>query len=161
MIGDINPTTGEMLNPVEHKEFVYKDTFNGSQEDGNTVDHYSEMDDSPKVSFQDVGKETLNFSYMDTGVDKLVLFLGGTVTTVDGRQTWTKPTGVPNVQKYVKITTLEGVDIEYPRVQFSTKRNFEFRKQGLLLLEVTMTVLSPNLPSGTPLAAVIVKEPAA
>ena len=78
-MGDIDGTTGLQTSPIDLKETVYKDTFNVTEEEGTSVEHYSEMDSTPKVSFQDIGKETLTFQMMDTGTDKLVQFLGGSV----------------------------------------------------------------------------------
>jgi len=159
-MGDIDGTTGLQTSPVDLKETVYKDTFNVTEEEGSSVDHYSEMDSTPKISFQDIGKETITFQMMDTDVDKLVLFLGGTKTVVGGRDTWNKPSGAVSIEKYIKVTTLDGTDLEYPRVQVSARKNFQLRKQGIWLLDVTMTVLTPLLPSGTPLSPVIVTDPA-
>lgn len=160
LVGDIDPTTGLAINPVETKEDVYRDTFNVAEEEGSTTDHYSEMDSTPKVSFTEVGKETITLQLMDTSVQKLAAFLGGSVTVEGGRDTWKKPSGQATVEKHIKVVTMDGTTLEYPRVKVTARKNFQLRRNGLWLLDVTMTVLSPTLPVGSPLAAVIVSDPA-
>lgn len=160
LVGDINATTGLLENGVEMKEAVYRDTFDVTEEEGTTTDHYSEMDSTPKVSFTEVGKETITLQLMDTDVDQLVRFLGGTKTVVGGRDTWNKPAGAVNVEKYIKVITMDGTDLEYPRVKITARKNFQLRRNGLWLLDLTMTVLTPLLPAGSPLPAVIVTDPA-
>ena len=145
LIGDINPVDGTMLNPVEFVEHVYKDTFNVTEEEGQTVDHYSEMDTTPKVSFTDVGKENIVFQCMDTAVAQLARFFGGSVVDVGGRDQWDKPATLVSVEKSVKAVTSDGTDLEYFRVKVTPRKNFQLRRNGIWLLDITMTPLVPIL----------------
>lgn len=145
LVGDITPVTGAILNPVEIKEAVYRDTFNMTEEEGTTTDHYSEMDTTPKVSFTEVGKETITLQLMETQAAMLERFLGGTVTTLEGQSTWHKPQGAPSIEKFIKITTVDGTLIQIPRAKVTGRKNLQFRRNGIWLIDVTITPLSPLL----------------
>lgn len=159
LVADIDPTTGLGINPVETKEAVYRDTFNVAEEEGTTTDHYSEMDSTPKVSFTEIGKETITLQLMETDTATLANYLGGSVVVEGGKNTWEKPSGQATVEKHLTVVTEDGVTLTYPRVKVTARKNFQLRRNGLWLLDVTMTVLSPMLPTGAPLAAVIVADP--
>lgn len=156
-IADIDGATFLGINPVEVKEAVYRDSFNMTEEEGTTTDHYSEMDTTPKVSFTEVGKETLTFQVMETQVDYLVMFLGGAKTTVGGRDRWSKPTVATDNEKFVTITTLDGTTIQIPRCKITGRKNLQFRRNGIWLIDITMTPLTPK---GGTLAAVVIDDPA-
>lgn len=156
-VGDINATTGAMENAIDIKEAVYRDSFNMTEEEGTTTDHYSEMDTTPKISFTEVGKETLTLQIMETQATMLQRFLGGTVTTLDGSSAWSKPTGAPSIEKFLDITTSDGTRIRIPRAKVTGRKNMQFRRNGIWLIDVTITPLSPLL--GT-LAAMVINDPA-
>lgn len=157
-IADIDPGTFLGINPVDVKELVYRDSFNMTEEEGTTTDHYSEMDTTPKVSFTEVGKETITFQAMETQVDMLVLFLGGTKTTVASRDRWSKPTTATDIEKFVTITTNDGTTIQIPRCKITGRKNLQLRRNGIWLIDVTMTPLTPK---GGTLAAIVIDDPAA
>ncbi len=156
LFGDINPTTGLQLNPVELKEAIYRDSFNMTEEEGTTTDHYSEMDTTPKVSFTEVGKETLTLQIMESQAVMLQRFLGGTVATLDGSSAWSKPSGASNIEKFLDITTVDGTRIRIPRAKVTGRKNMQFRRNGIWLIDVTITPLTPLL--GT-LAAMVINDP--
>lgn len=161
LVADIDPVTGMGINPIETKEAVYRDTFNVAEEEGTTTDHYSEMDSTPKVSFTEVGKETITLQLMETDTATLANYLGGNVVVEGGRNVWRKPSGQATVEKHITVETEDGVTLVYPRVKVTARKNFQLRRNGLWLLDVTMTVLAPLLPVSSPLAAVIVSDPVA
>jgi hypothetical protein len=155
-VGDIDPVTGLMVSPLEIKEMVYRDTFNMTEEEGTTTDHYSEMDTTPKVSFTEVGKETLTLQLMETQAEVLQKFLGGTVTTLDGSSAWSKPSGATSIEKFIDIETEDGTRVRIPRAKVTGRKNMQFRRNGIWLIDVTITPLSPLL--GT-LAAIVINDP--
>ncbi len=154
-LSDIDPGTFLGINAIDVKEAVYRDTFNSTEEEGTTTDHYSEMDTTPKVSFTEVGKETYTFQIMETQVDMLVLFLGGAKTVVATRDRWSKPNTATNIEKFVNITTNDGVDIIIPRAKITGRKNLQFRRNGIWLIDVTLTPLTPK---GGTLAAVVIDD---
>ncbi len=156
LFGDIDQTTGLQINPVELKEAIYRDSFNMTEEEGTTTDHYSEMDTTPKVSFTEVGKETLTLQIMESQATMLERFLGGTVATLDGSSAWSKPSGASNIEKFLDITTVDGTRIRIPRAKVTGRKNMQFRRNGIWLIDVTITPLTPIL--GT-LAAMVINDP--
>jgi hypothetical protein len=157
LIGDIDPATGLQINPTEIKESVYRDTFNWVEQEGATTDHYSEMDSTPKISFTEAGKETITLQIMETQADLLVKFLGGTVTVVDLKNVWHKPTSAPAIEMFIDITTEDGTNIKIPRARVSGRKNFQFRRNNIWLVDVTITPMTPLL--GT-LDAIEITDPA-
>jgi len=157
-VANIDPGTFLGVNPVDVKEMVYRDSFNMTEEEGATIDHYSEMDNTPKVSFTEVGKEIITLQLMETQVDNLVLFLGGTKTVVATRDRWSKPTTATDIEKFISITTNDGTTIQIPRAKVTARKNLQFRRNGIWLIDVTLTPLTPK---GGTLAAMVIDDPAA
>jgi len=157
-VANIDPGTFLGVDPVDVKEMVYRDSFNMTEEEGATIDHYSEMDNTPKVSFTEVGKETITLQLMETQVDNLVLFLGGTKTVVATRDRWSKPTTATDIEKFISITTNDGTTIQIPRAKLTARKNLQFRRNGIWLIDVTLTPLTPK---GGTLAAMVIDDPAA
>ena len=157
-VANIDPGTFLGVNPVDVKEMVYRDSFNMTEEEGATIDHYSEMDNTPKVSFTEVGKEIITLQLMETQVDNLVLFLGGTKTVVATRDRWSKPTTATDIEKFISITTNDGTTIQIPRAKLTARKNLQFRRNGIWLIDVTLTPLTPK---GGTLAAMVIDDPAA
>lgn len=154
--GDINQTTGAMENEVELIEAVYRDSLNTTEEEGTATEHYSEMDSTPKVSFQEVGKETITVQIMETQAAMLQRFLGGTVTTLDGSDAWSKPSVSTDIEKFIDITTLDGTRIRYPRAKVTGRKNFQMARNKIWLIDVTIVPLTPLLGS---LASVVINDP--
>jgi len=157
-VANIDPGTFLGVDPVDVKEMVYRDSFNMTEEEGATIDHYSEMDNTPKVSFTEVGKEIITLQLMETQVDNLVLFLGGTKTVVATRDRWSKPTTATDIEKFISITTNDGTTIQIPRAKLTARKNLQFRRNGIWLIDVTLTPLTPK---GGTLAAMVIDDPAA
>lgn len=157
-VANIDPGTFLGVDPVDVKEMVYRDSFNMTEEEGTTIDHYSEMDSTPKVSFTEVGKEIITLQLMETQVDNLVLFLGGTKTVVATRDRWSKPTTATDIEKFISITTNDGTTIQIPRAKLTARKNLQFRRNGIWLIDVTLTPLTPK---GGTLAAMVIDDPAA
>ena len=157
-VANIDPGTFLGVDPVDVKEMVYRDSFNMTEEEGTTIDHYSEMDNTPKVSFTEVGKEIITLQLMETQVDNLVLFLGGTKTVVATRDRWSKPTTATDIEKFISITTNDGTTIQIPRAKLTARKNLQFRRNGIWLIDVTLTPLTPK---GGTLAAMVIDDPAA
>ncbi len=155
----IDPATGLAASgtEVDLTEDILRDTFDFNEEDGTDTEIYSEMDNTPKLSFSEPGKETLTFGQMDTSVEKLALFLGGSVVTGGGgEKTWSKPANAGTIEKRLEIVTLDGYKIIVPRAKVKGLKNFSFRRNGIWTLDLTFTVLTP----GFSLAAIDIIEPA-
>ena len=152
---DINQTTGLAENPVEIFDELYRDSLSVTEEEGTSTPHYSEMNSTPKVEFQEVGKETITIQVMDTSAAMLERFLGGTVSTLDGSDAWSKPVGATNIEKFIDITTVDGKRIRYPRAKVTGRKNFQLSRNKIWVIDVTIVPLTPLLGS---LAAVVIND---
>ena len=138
---------GGMGESLEVLGYTYKDTCTMTQEDPETTDHYAEEVDDPVVSISRGGKTNFNFSIMNPSVSVLADLLGGTGPEGDGSSTldkWEAPDKVSVVEKSVRITPEQGLQFEIPRMKLVSKINATFSKSGILLIEVSGTVLQPN-----------------
>lgn len=149
IVADIDPATGLALagTEVELEPNIYRDTFDITEEEGTTTDHYAEMIPDPKISFKEPGKDVGTFQIMDTQADMLVLFLGGTVTEDAGppaRKTWSKSKTAVNIEKFMKLTTPDNTEIIMPRCQMSGRKVFQIRRNQIWVIEVTVTPLAPK-----------------
>lgn len=157
IVDNINPADGSALGDLalDITDQIYRDTFDMTEEDGTATEHYSEMDNTPFLAFEEPGKETLSFELTDTNVDNLALFLGGSVVTALGRKTWSKPANQGVNEKHIKITTVDGTNITIPRAKVVAKKNFTFRRNEPWRVTVTLTPLTPEFPG---LAAMDIDE---
>ncbi|NJB36389.1 hypothetical protein [Croceivirga sp. JEA036] len=143
---DINATTGlaEAGTELDLTQDVLRDTFDFNEEDGTDTEIYSEMNNTPVVSFSEPGKETLSFGQMDCSVDKLAAFAGGTVTdNGDGTKTWAKPDNQAGIYKRMEITTTDGAVMVVARAKVKALKNLQFRRNNIWTLDLTFTVVAP------------------
>lgn len=78
---------------------MFRDTFNLTTGDGNRTDQFAEMSVNPDVSFLEQGTTTGLFSLMNTSAARKQLLMGGTVTTVDLKETWSQPNNKIAIEK--------------------------------------------------------------
>ncbi|MEZ7494509.1 hypothetical protein QO206_03365 [Leeuwenhoekiella aequorea] len=146
-IEDINEADGLGAGePIELKDDVYRDTFNIVEADGTTTDIYNEMDVDPVLSFSEQGKISATVQIMDTRVETLALLLGGEVITVAGTsKTWSRPTVNLNLEKRVEFVTLDGYKMIIARGRIMGKINHQVRRNGIALVDITITALKPSV----------------
>jgi len=158
VIADIDPANGGALagSEVDIFDDIFRDTFDMTEEEGTETNLYAEMNNTPKVAFREPGAETLSFEYMDTSPDRLKLFLGGEVNTVGQEKIWSKPANQGIIYKHVTITLLDGTIMVIPRAKVVGAKNFQFRRNNIWTLDVSLTPLTPEFPA---LAPMDIKEP--
>lgn len=159
-LSDIDPATklAKAGTEKELKEDVYRDSFDIVEEEGATTDHFSEMDPDPKISFSETGKTNITLQIMDTSVDTLALLKGGSVVVdVNQNRVWSKPKESVQKEKYVELETQDGYKIVVPRGKVVARYNNQVRRNGIALLDLTITPLTPELED---LAAMDIIEPA-
>jgi hypothetical protein len=142
-VGDI-AADGGMGTTLAALGLTYQDTCKLQQGDPETEDFYAEEVDDPVFSVSRAGKTTFTFSIMNPELTTLQSMLGGTVTGTGDSAKWSAPDTIPAIEKSVKITPQQGLAFEVPRMKIVAKINGEFSKKGLLLIEVTGTVLQPT-----------------
>lgn len=119
---------------------TYEDTCKMSQEDPETTEFYAEEEDDPVESIDKAGKITFTFSIMNPDLTTLNRLFGGEVAT----DIWSYPDTVSTVEESVIILPKKGLKFQIPRMKLTAKINGEFSKKGLLLIEVTGTVMKPK-----------------
>ncbi|WP_425628872.1 hypothetical protein [Cellulophaga lytica] len=160
IVDNIDPANGNAAgtDALDITPEIFRDSFDMTEEDGTETDIYSEMDNTPKLSFLEPGKETLTFELLDTRPEMLERFLGGTVVEAAGKKTWSKPANQGIIEKHLTITLLDDTIMTIPRAKVVAKKNFTFRRNAPWTLEVNVTVLTPEVGS---LAAIDISEPTA
>lgn len=119
---------------------TYQDTAKMSQEDGEETEFYAEEEDDPIEIIEKAGKITFTFSVMNPDLDTLTRLFGGTVAS----NIWAYPDATTSIEESLIILPRKGLKFQVPRAKIKAKFNGEFSKKGLLLLEVTATVLKPT-----------------
>lgn len=137
---------------------TYKDTATLSQADDEVVEIMSEENADPEEILSTPGRKSLNWSIIDVAPDTAVQVLGGTVTTVDLKDTWNAPAAGTTIEKSVIIETQNGIIIKIARAKITAKINFEFRKLGVLRIDITAVPLTPATEG---LSSISITEPAA
>ncbi len=159
-ISDIDPATGLAAAGTEKelKDDVYRDTFDVTEEDGTTTDHFSEMNVDPEISFNEDGAMNLMMEVMDTSVDNLALLKGGEVVVdVEGKRIWSKPKANIQIEKHIEIETQDGYKMIIPRGKVMATINNKVRRNGIGLIKVKIRPLNPLVDG---LAAFDMVEPA-
>lgn len=121
---------------------TYQDTANMSQDDGETTEFYAEEEDDAIDEITKQGKTTFNFSIMDPDLATIARLFGGEVAA----DVYGYPDAVAQKEESVIITPKKGLCFHVTRGRLKAKFNGEFSKKGLLLLEVSVTVMKPNTP---------------
>lgn len=119
---------------------TYQDTANMSQEDGESTEFFAEEEDDAIDEITKQGKTTFNFSIMDPTLETIARLFGGTVAS----DVYSYPDAVAVKEESVIIVPKKGLAFHVTRGRIKAKFNGEFSKKGLLLLEVSVTVMKPN-----------------
>ncbi|MCE8825634.1 hypothetical protein K0F25_06285 [Bacteroides fragilis] len=119
---------------------TYEDTCKMSQEDPEVTEFYAEEEDDPVETVEKQGKITFSFSIMNPDLLVLKRLFGGEITS----DVWSYPDAVNTVEESIIILPKKGLKFQVPRMKLVAKINGEFSKKGLLLIEVTGTVMKPT-----------------
>lgn len=121
---------------------IVQDTCDLVSADPTTDEEFSEQDDTPVMSFITKGIDTLKFSLFDCTAATLMKVLGGTVDGTSGA--WNAPSDSPSIVQSIEITTKSGLVISIPSAKVLGKLNYQFRKRGLLKVDVTANIQVPG-----------------
>ncbi len=159
-VRDIDPANGSGLaaGELDIKPEIYRDSFDMTEEDGTETDLYTEMENTPFLSFQEPGKETLSFELVNTSPARLEKFLGGAVVVGAGKTTWSKPDNQGILEKHITIILLDDTEMVIPRGKIVAKKNFTFRRNAVWTLDVSITPLQPEFSGLSPMD---ISEPSA
>lgn len=118
---------------------TYQDTAKMTQEDGEETEFYAEEEDDPIEIIEKAGKISFAFSIMNPDLTTLKRLFGGEIAS----DIWAFPDATASVEESLIILPRKGLKFQVPRAKIKAKFNGEFSKKGLLLLEVTATVMKP------------------
>jgi hypothetical protein len=138
-VGDV-AADGDAGASLSALGLTYQDTCKVAQEDPTITEHYAEEEDDPQVTTSKLGKTTVSWSLMNPSAEAMVKVFGGTAT--DG--SWEAPEKNPVVEQTVRLTPEQGWIFLFPRVRLTAKINGDFSKKGIVLVEITGTVLKPT-----------------
>lgn len=119
---------------------TYQDTAKMAQEDGESTEFYAEEEDDAIEEITKAGKTTFSWSIMNPTLELLKRLFGGDIAS----DIWAYPDAVASVEESLIIKPKKGLKFQVPRAKVKAKFNGDFSKKGLLLLEVTATVMKPT-----------------
>lgn len=143
-MGDIAAADGSLENEVELIKGIYKSTMTYDEAEGTTTDHYVEGVTDPVVSIDEGGKTTIDFTFIDLAAEQKERFMGGTVTKVDLKDTWSKPLTAPSIFRYIKYTLKDGTVVELPKVKVVGRLTGKIGAIEISAMAVKLTVLTPD-----------------
>lgn len=142
ILGKVGEPTALNFTETGYTAFglTYEDTCKISQEDPEVTEFYAEEEDDPVETVEKQGKITFTFSIMNPDLPVLKRLFGGEIAS----DIWSYPDAVNTVEESIIILPKKGLKFQVPRMKLVAKINGEFSKKGLLLIEVTGTVMKPT-----------------
>ena len=106
--GVMDPVTGLVAEWEEDE--VYQDTCVIDRPEATKQEHYKQGDPDPKITrYSRPGAKTVAFSILDRSAKKKAKWLGGTVTTLNGKDTYHAPAvPVNSTKKAIRLTFEDG-----------------------------------------------------
>lgn len=141
-IGD--PVSGGMATTLAALGVTYENTAELVQDDDEVTDIFSEENVDPEESFVVAGSKRMNWSIMNYDPDEVVKVLGGTATGTAPNKTWNSPTAAVNIEKSIEFKTKDGRVVKIARAKISGKLNWQIRKNGVALIDISAKVLVPT-----------------
>lgn len=129
---------------------TYQDTAELIREDPDITEIYSEENDEPEEVLETKGPIRLRWSILNVDPDEVVRVLGGEVTGTSPK-VYNSPVSKDPIELSVEIETRTGLKIQIPRAKINAKENFQFRKKGVLLIDIEARVLTPTKANTPPI----------
>lgn len=137
---------------------TYENTAELVQDDPDITEIKSEENIEPEEIFEVEGTKRINWSIMNYDPDELVKILGGTATGVAPNKTWESPVSKSPIELSVEFKTKTGHIVQVPRAKITAKLNWQMRKNGMALVEVSARIMTPTKADTAPIS---VTKPAA
>ncbi len=129
---------------------TYQDTAELVREDPEITEIYSEENDEPEEVLETKGPALVRWSIMNVDPDEVVRVLGGEVTGT-APKVYNSPVSKAPIELSIEIVTRSGLKIEIPRAKINAKENFQFRKKGVLLIDIEARILTPTKSNTSPI----------
>lgn len=140
--GVYSATDGSVTGWVEID--LYKNTFALSEEDPTRTPHYKQGQASPSLVVEIAGANTVNFSLMDLSASSKRDWVGGTITTLNNKNTWHAPRIKTSKIKALRFTLEDGSVMTMPKVSCWTKAEVKASDSEINLMPVVGTILDPG-----------------
>ena len=138
------PVDGGMATTLAALGVTYENTAELVQDDDEVTDIFSEENVDPEESFVVAGSKRMNWSIMNYDPDEVVKILGGTATGTAPNKTWNSPTAAVNIEKSIEFKTKSGQVVKIARAKISGKLNWQIRKNGVALIDISAKILVPT-----------------
>jgi hypothetical protein len=146
-LGDI-AEDGGMGTSLTALGVTYRDSADFIQDDPEINNIFSEENDDPEETIETEGVKRVKWSIMNYDPDTLIRVLGGTSTGVAPNKIWSAPAAKDPIELSIEILTKKNIKIQIPRAHIAAKINWAFRRNGVALVDIIATVLTPTK-SGT------------
>lgn len=142
--GVMDPETGAITGLTEFD--VYQNTIVLDEPEAQKTEHFKQGDPTAKVVRYGNTSTTIAFSVMDVSADSKVTWLGGTKTTVTGKDTWNKPKkAVKETVKALVFTLEDGSVITVPNAGCAGRLSSNLNDTDIAMIPVISTVKSTNV----------------
>lgn len=145
-IGDIE-ADGGMGTSLAILGVTYQDTAELIRDDADVTEIYSEENDEPEEVLETKGPARVRWSILNVDPEEVAKVLGGT----GNGSIYESPVAKDPIEKSVEIITKTGLKIEIPRAKIYAKENFQFRKKGVLLIDIEARILTPEKADTAPI----------
>lgn len=148
--GCLKAEIGEMDNTGEitwgDEIDIYQDTIEIDQPEAGRTPHYKQGDPNAKVVRYDRTERTVGFSIMDMSADSKAEWLGGTTTTVDGKDAWNAPDeAVNSTTKALRFTLEDGSKVIIPVAECAARLESSLNDTDIALIPVVATIKSTGV----------------
>lgn len=145
-LGDV-AVDGGMGTTLAALGVTYQDTAELIRDDPDITEIFSEENDEPEEVLETKGPARVRWSIMNVDPAEAAKVLGGTGTG----SVYESPVAKDPIEKSIEIITKTGLKIEIPRTKINAKENFQFRKKGVLLIDVEARILTPEKDDTAPI----------
>lgn len=118
---------------------TYRDSCSFIEDEPTEAEEYSDQDDDPIWSMLTAGKKKVKFSTFDHSPTLLTKLKGGAV--VNGK--WNSPAATPEIELAFEFLLKSGQVLQLPKAKVFARFNHEYKKDGVSLLELTVTPIVP------------------
>lgn len=139
--------TGLPINPIDLTEFLYKDTLELIEAEGNVTKHFAEGNTLPSLALKETGETTGKFGLFGYPLTLLETFKGGT-TSIDSsgavpKTTYSKPTQEVQIELHIQVVTKDNVQYTYKRAFIDSAKEAKINDKDVDMLKVTFIPLIP------------------
>lgn len=143
--GTMDPETGEVTDWVEEK--VYQDSCVIDRPAASKTEHYAQGDPHAKViRYGRPGAKTVEFSVFDRSAESKQKWLGGTVTALNGKDTWNEPDRpVMETRKAIRLTFEDGSTAVGPNMSCAARDAWNPNDSDVAVIPVVASVMSTGI----------------